>query len=103
MSLIVNGSAGKHAMMLARLNIANTPVQPIQWSTGGTSSWPAIEPKPAIPSQMPLIVASAFSFLFATWSLPMSHKMIPITTVAPFSNRLKLVIRPARAAVCWCY
>ncbi len=54
------GSAGKHASIEARLNIPNAPVHPKLCSTGPNSSYPVILPNPAIPSQMPLIVASAF-------------------------------------------
>lgn len=65
-SPIVYGSAGKHANNDARLNIEKTPIQFNQDFIGPTKSYPEIEPKPAIPSLIPDIVASAFYFFNTT-------------------------------------
>lgn len=57
----MKGSVGKQAATAETENMAKEATQP-QWpSIGPSNSWPRILPNPAIPSQMPEIVAIAFS------------------------------------------
>jgi len=53
-------------------------------------------PKPAIPSLIPDIVATALLLRLSSSSLPISQRTIAITIVAPFSNKKKLVIQLVR-------
>ena len=77
----VNGATKAHIE-----NIPKTAGNPFQSCTGPTKNYPNILPKPASPSQIPDIVATALRFLCRSWFLPMSHMIIAMTIVAPFSK-----------------
>lgn len=99
-SLHKYGIVGKQAMRAALVNINRTPVHPYKLSIGPISSYPRIEPKPAMPSLIPESVDTARRLFLRSSNFPMSAITIAITIVAPFSNRKKKLIYIVKSAVC---
>lgn len=96
----MNGKVGKQAAIAETENIRKLAVHPNLFSTGPSRIYPRILPKPAMPSQMPEIVAMAFFWCLRTYSLPMSQRIIEMTIVAPPSNVLNDVRRNVSKPVC---
>jgi len=95
----VKGRVGKQAAIAEQENIAKDAPQPQLDSTGPSKSYPRMLPKPATPSQIPEIVATAFLLCTSKYSLPMSQRIIAITMVAPCSKTEKLVNKNVSHAV----